>query len=216
MAFGSCLQLTDVYCYAEDVPNTSSTAFEGSCPENVTLYVPASAKDSYRTTAPWSSFKDVLDLGAMFTLTYIIDGQIYKSYIMMEGKDIIPEAEPLKEGYTFSGWIDIPETMPNHDVIVTGTFNLNKYKLIYLVDGEIYKSFEIEYGSSITAEADPMKDGYTFSGWSEIPKTMPAQDVTVTGTFTVNKYNLTYMVDGNEYKTYDVEYGASITAEADI
>ena len=54
----------------------------------------------------------------------------------------------------------------------------------------------------------PMKEGYTFSGWSEIPETMPAQDVTVTGSFTINKYKLTYMVDGAEYKSYEIEFGA--------
>ena len=29
---------------------------------------------------------------------------------------------PAKEGYTFSGWSKIPETMPAHDVIITGSF----------------------------------------------------------------------------------------------
>ena len=31
-----------------------------------------------------------------------------------------------------------------------------------------------------------MKKGYTFSGWSEIPETMPAHDVTVTGSFEID------------------------------
>ena len=68
--------------------------------------------------------------------------------------------------------------------------------MTYTVDGEEYKTYEVEYGATITPEAAPTKEGYTFSGWSEVPKTMPAKDVTVTGTFTVNKYKLTYMVDG--------------------
>ncbi|MBQ1492504.1 MAG: InlB B-repeat-containing protein, partial [Blautia sp.] len=46
---------------------------------------------------------------------------------------------------------------------------MNKYKLIYQVDGEEYKSYEIEFGASITPEAAPTKEGYTFSGWSGIP-----------------------------------------------
>jgi len=53
-----------------------------------------------------------------------------------------------------------------------------------VVDGDVYKSSEIEYGATITPEPDPTKEGYTFSGWSDIPATMPAHDVTVTGTFT--------------------------------
>ena len=106
--------------------------------------------------------------------------------------------------------------MPAKDVVVTGTFTINKYKLTYTGGWSgVYKTYDVEYGATITPEAAPTKEGYTFSGWSEIPATMPAHDVTVTGTFAVNKYKLTYMVDGVEYKAYDVEYGATITPEAE-
>ena len=90
---------------------------------------------------------------------------------------------PSKEGHTFSGWSEIPETMPAHDVTISGSYTINKYKLIYQVDDETYKSVEIEYGSAITPEKDPSKEGYTFSGWSEIPETMPAYDIKVEGHF---------------------------------
>ena len=89
------------------------------------------------------------------------------------------------------------------------------YKLSYFVDGESYKIHKYEVGESITPEAEPTKEGYTFSGWSDIPATMPANDITVTGTFSVNKYKLVYKVDGEEYKGYDVEYGATITPETE-
>ena len=56
--------------------------------------------------------------------------------------------------------------------------------LTYKVDGADYKILEVEVGSAITPEPEPTKDGYTFSGWSWIPKTMPAEDVTITGIFT--------------------------------
>lgn len=167
-------------------------------------------------TKPWSEFKKIVSLPIpKFTLTYYVDGEEYKSYKIEKGASITPETEPTKEGYTFSGWSEIPKTMPAHDVTVTGTFSINKYKLTYIVDGEVYKSFDVEYGASITPEEEPVKEGYTFNGWSEIPETMPAHDVTVTGTFSINKYKLTYIVDGELYKSYDVEYGASITPEED-
>ena len=57
------------------------------------------------------------------------------------------------------------------------------YNLVYMVDGEEYKTVQLSEGETIIPEANPTKDGYTFSGWSEIPETMPAHDVTVTGTF---------------------------------
>ena len=61
-AFQSCPKLTDVFCYAENVPKTDDTAFDGTPTETATLHVPASAVEAYRTTWPWSDFKEVVDL----------------------------------------------------------------------------------------------------------------------------------------------------------
>ena len=52
------------------------------------------------------------------------------------------------------------------------------------MDGNEYKTVEASFGDRITAEKAPSKNGYTFSGWSKLPETMPANDVTVSGTFT--------------------------------
>ena len=149
----------------------------------------------------------------VYELIYMVDGEVFKTISYDFGATITPETVPSKDGYTFSGWSEIPETMPAHDVTVTGTFTINKYKLTYMVDGEVYKSFEIEYGTTITAEEAPAKEGHTFSGWSWIPSKMPAEDVTVTGTFSINKYKLTYMIDDKVYKEVTYEYAAKITPE---
>ncbi|MBO7099479.1 MAG: InlB B-repeat-containing protein [Bacteroidaceae bacterium] len=180
-------------------------------------------KEGY-TFSGWSEIPvtmpdhDVVVIGffskGQYVLTYIVDGQTYKSIRMDYGNTIIPEAAPTKEGYTFSGWSEIPKTMPAKDVVVTGSFTINKYKLTYKIDGVEYKSYEINFGTAITPEATPTKEGYTFSGWSGIPKTMPAKDVVVTGSYTINKYKLTYMVDGEVYKTFTLAYGTAITPEA--
>ena len=208
--FSDCL--SDVFCYNKTVPETVSMAF--TYHENATLHVPISSLDAYKATDPWNSFKEIVALSVnTYTLKYIVDEEIYKVINLEEGVEIIPETDPTKEGYTFSGWSEIPETMPDHDVTVTGTFSINKYKLTYNVDGKEYKSYEVEYGATITLEPAPTKEGYSFSGWSEIPETMPARDVTVTGTFTINKYKLSYIVDDEEYKSYDIDYNSTISPE---
>ena len=115
------------------------------------------------------------------------------------------EAEPTKEGYSFSGWSETPKTMPAYDVTVTGAYSINKYKLTYIVDGNEYKSYDIEYGSSITAEVEPTKDGYTFSGWSLIHETMPAHDVTITGIFTFVDAIEDVIADDDEYQIYTID-----------
>ena len=185
---------------------------------------PAPTKEGY-TFSGWSEIpatmpaKDVTVTGTFtinkYKLTYKVDGEVYKSYDVEYGAAITPEAAPTKEGYTFSRWSMIPATMPAQDVTVTGSFTKGAYKLTYMVDGEVYKTLSYDYGSTITSEPAPTKEGYTFSGWSEIPATMPAKDVTVTGSFSINKYKLIYKVDGIEYKSSEVEYGKAITPEAE-
>ena len=61
-AFANCSELTDVYCNAEEIPYTATKAFHESNIENTTLHVPASALDSYRATAPWSEFGNIVAL----------------------------------------------------------------------------------------------------------------------------------------------------------
>ena len=67
----------------------------------------------------------VIDLDAVpviYTLTYKVDGEVYKTYQLEAGASITPEAEPTKDGYIFSGWNDLPDKMPDHNVTVTGFF----------------------------------------------------------------------------------------------
>ena len=128
----------------------------------------------------------------LYKLSYFVDGESYKIHKYEVGESITPEAEPTKEGYTFSGWSDIPATMPANDITVTGTFSVNKYKLVYKVDGEEYKGYDVEYGATITPETEPTKEGYTFSGWSDIPATMPAKDIVITGTYVTGINGVVY------------------------
>ena len=151
-----------------------------------------------------------------YTVTYRVDGNETAKQTYKYGETIKAIADPVKTGYTFMGWKEtLPAAMPANDITVDAIFEVNTYTLTYTVDGAFYKSFEVKYGEAITATAEPAKTGYTFSGWNGVPSTMPANDVTVTGTFTVNSYKLTFMSDGKVYdeKTYD--FGADVTAPAE-
>ena len=212
-AFAGSDKLTDVTCKAVNVPETDRTAFENSYIDYATLHVPAVSLTAYKTTGPWSGFKSIVPISgnvSSFTLTYTLDGEVYKTYTIEEGSAITPEAAPTKDGYTFSGWSEIPETMPDHDVTVTGTFTINTYKLTYVIDGEVYMSYDVEYNSAIIPMAFPTKFGYTFSGWSEVPAIMPAHDVTVTGSFEPrfdvgNVASVTDFILKDEYTQEDLE-----------
>ena len=209
--FYNCNKLAYVAAKMEEPLHITEKTFSNR--SNAALFVLKRCKEKYASAAYWNEFKEITTI--KHKITYIVDSEQYKEYELDETEGITPESEPTKEGYTFSGWSEIPEIMPDHEVTVTGSFTINKYKLTYLVDGEEYKTYDVEYGTAITPETAPTKEGYTFSGWSWIPSKMPAEDVTVTGTFTINKYKLTYMVNGENYKSYDVEYGQSITPEGE-
>ena len=210
-AFSGCISLKWINIQSVIPPFSYDNTFGNY---NIPLIVPMETTEAYKSAQGWKNFTNISE-GGVFKLIYIVDGEEYKTNDFEIGTTITPEAEPTKEGHTFSGWSEIPETMPANDVTITGTFTINKYKLTYSVDGEEYKDFEVEYGTAITAIEEPTKEGYTFSGWSDIPESMPANDVTITGSFTVNTYTLTYMVDGEIYKTIRYNYEANVTPEAE-
>jgi len=151
-----------------------------------------------------------------YMLTYKVDGEVYKQYEVEYNATITPEAAPEKEGHTFSGWSEIPATMPANDIEINGTFSVNKYLLTYKVDGEIYHQDSVAFGTAIVLIDEPFQDGKTFSGWKGAPETMPAHDVTIVGSFNSNVYTLTYKVDGEVYKSVQYEFGESIIPEPEL
>ena len=93
-----------------------------------------------------------------------------------------PEA-PTREGYTFIGWDkEIPTTMPAENMTVTAQWEINQYTITFdTAGGSEIAPITQDYGTAITAPANPTREGYTFIGWDrEIPTTMPAENMTVT------------------------------------
>ena len=121
-----------------------------------------------------------------YRLTYTLDGVSFKETDVLYGTALTAEPNPEKEGYTFSGWQGLPETMPAHDVEVTGTFSINSYRLTVYLDGKLYKDETLEYGTPIDLPDPEVAEGRVFSGWDiTVPETMPAHDVEIHGTTTI-------------------------------
>ena len=92
-----------------------------------------------------------------------------------------PEA-PTREGYTFKGWDkEIPETMPTENITVKAQWEINQYTIAFdTAGGSEIAPITQDYGTAITAPAEPTREGYTFIGWdTEIPATMPAENITL-------------------------------------
>ena len=135
------------------------------------------------------------------------------------GTKITTPADPTRKGYTFKGWDkEIPKTMPAENMTVKAQWEINQYTITFDTNGgsEIAPITQ-NYGTKITTPADPTRKGYTFKGWDkEIPKTMPAENMTVKAQWEINQYTITFDTNGgSEIAPITQDYGTAITAPAD-
>lgn len=136
---------------------------------------------SLNTTAAYSHYY----------VCFVCDGEVVTENFQRAGTAIVQPQMPERIGYTFAGWKDVPEQSPAEDVVYTGEYNVNKYKLDYLVNGVVFATDSIAYGSVITLIEAPVREGHTFSGWSEAPATMPANDVELRAVFIPTEVTIT-------------------------
>ncbi len=116
-----------------------------------------------------------------------------------------------KEGHDF-GWDDtVPETMPAQNIVINGSYKVKTYSVYYKVGGVQVAKEDYKFGVPITIKPGTPKQGYTFA-WNpdSLPATMPANDITVNGTYTPISYTITYNLDGgnnheNNPATYNIE-----------
>lgn len=137
-----------------------------------------------------------------------------------EGYTITQSA--TKEGYTFGGWFDneeftgdsITAIKANSPIGITKLypkFIVNRHLLTYKVDGEVYFTDTVTFGTALTAIAEPdSQEGLIFSGWNGLPKTMPDSDVVVSGVLkeigTIEINNITYYQISNADELYCFAY----------
>lgn len=126
-----------------------------------------------------------------YTITFdTAGGSEVPSITQDYGTAITPPAAPTRTGYTFAGWDrEIPTTMPAEDMTITARWTVNQYTITFKPEnGGQDIVIKQDYGTAITAPANPTKTGYTFAGWDKtIPTTMPAGNMTITARWTENR-----------------------------
>ena len=177
---------------------------------------------------------DVTELTAQWTApTYavtlntnggtIADGKDVTGYTYGMGATL--PTDVTRTGYTFKGWYD-NENLTGSPVTAIGgaetgnkeywaKWEINQYTITFDTNGgsEIAPITQ-DYGTKITAPADPTRKGYTFKGWDkEIPETMPAENITVKAQWEINQYTITFDTNGgSEIAPITQDYGTEITA----
>ena len=130
-----------------------------------------------------------------------------------------------RTGYTQVGWatVDGGEKVydlkdiytKNEALTLYPVWNTNKYTITFDTNGgsEIAPITQ-DYGTEITAPDNPTRKGCTFKGWyKEIPKTMPAENITVKAQWEINQYTIAFDTNGgSEIAPITQDYGTEITA----
>ena len=152
-----------------------------------------------------------------YTITFDTNGGSEIAPITQDyGTEITAPDNPTRKGYTFKGWDkEIPETMPAENITVKAQWEINQYTITFDTNGgsEIAPITQ-DYGTEITAPDNPTRKGYTFKGWDkEIPKTMPAENITLKAQWEINQYTITFDTNGgSEIAPITQDYGTEITA----
>ena len=125
-----------------------------------------------------------------YTITFNTDGgSIVAPITQNYGTTVTAPTAPTKTGYTFTGWsAEVPTTMPAENITLTAQWTVNQYTITFdTAGGNSIAPITQNYGTAIEAPANPTKDGYTFTGWDKtIPSTMPAENITITATWSQN------------------------------
>ena len=211
-AFSDCVKLTSITSYATIPPTCGTQALEDINVFDCSLYVSSGYAQAYQQAEQWKNFLFVEELATTDNyVTYMIDDEVYKIILVKPGERIITPIVNERENYTFSGWnldeyisVDGYPVMPDEDITINARYIANSYTVTYIVDGEVFATDSVAYGNEIVLIENPEKEGYTFSGWSEVPATMPAENIIVEGTFTKDETGIDDITAESTKVVYDL------------
>lgn len=104
---------------------------------------------------------------ATYTVRFLDwNGNVLKTETVEEGSSATAPTNPTRTGYTFTGW-DKAFTNVTSDLTVTAQYTINSYTVTFKDwDGSTLKTQTVNHGSNATPPSNPVRDGYTFTGWS--------------------------------------------------
>ncbi len=135
-----------------------------------------------------------------YTAKWIVDGVVVEEKEYAYNTQLVKPANPSKTGYSFVGWSGYTNamTMPANDVTFIAQFDINQYTITFnSAGGSAIAAIIQVYDSEIIPPAAPTRVGYFFAGWdTEIPLTMPAENMTITAVWEKITYSV-YFLESN-------------------
>ena len=144
------------------------------------------------------------------TVTYMVNGEVYKTETVEYGKDATLPEVPLTEGH--SGKWDHDGKNITEDTVIHAVYTANKYRVTFKIDGEVVDTQTVEYGKDATAPAIPEKVGYTQTAptWDKDGKNITA-DTEINAVYTINEYTVSFKAEDAEIGTETVKHGNDAT-----
>lgn len=137
----------------------------------------------HRLTVIGGTGGGVYDYGSQVTVRPTVDiGKAFDNWTV-NNTEVSTDFE-----YVFTLERDLTVCANFLDIEYTLTYYV--YGAEYGVDGGVYEEFKFIYNERTTRLAPLTKEHYTFVGWSMIPDNMPAANVTITGSFIVDRHSL--------------------------
>lgn len=166
-----------------------------------------------------------------YTITYILyDGtNSATNPATYTVEDNVTFSDPSKTGYTFNGWYSNSQftsalvtgiPVGSHEnITIYANFGINQYTISFNSNGGTsVDDITQNYATSISAPANPAKNGYSFDGWYSdstlkngyMFTTIPAENITLYAKWNLVTYNITYNLDGgtnsaSNSATYTIE-----------
>lgn len=143
-----------------------------------------------------------------YLVNFKVDDSVVSGQFVEHGSAANKPNDPVKDGYTFKGW-DKDFSNVTSDMTINALFDVAKHTVTFMVDGVEYDKQEVEHGSSVTAPADPTKEGFDFKGWDKELSSINS-DLTVNAKFSAKTFNVNFKIDEGSDYFYDiqeVEYG---------
>ncbi len=181
---------------------TSNFSITYSYKSGDSYYQGTNLTDKYIKGAGDLLFKTYL-IPTEYIVSFMNDNTIFETQNVEYGMDATPPInEPEKTGYTFAYWDDYSVITENR--MVYANYNINSYTISFDSNGSYVSPITQDYGTAVSAPANPNRTGYTFIEWCidiglESPyefTTMPAEDFTLYAKWIVNQYTITFNSNG--------------------
>ena len=135
-----------------------------------------------------------------YTITFDSNGGTEIDAIKQDyATEVVAPTNPERTGYTFAGWTPgVPATIPAENITCVAQWTINQYTITFnTAGGSVIAPIVQDYATAVVAPANPTREGYTFAGWDKaIPATIPAENVTITATWTPVNYTISYDLAG--------------------